>query len=204
MTSTTVAEACRKTLSGGSRRNVMRQPEGPWRTDVVQFVLDAPVPAVVAGDGGRPGPLRGQADDAQRRDRRSGVAAELSDVALDLVCLGGVRPEPPGRAGPGWCGSRPACAPARASHAGPGSTARAARPARRTGGAGLALTVSHRPSDTCGHLAPRPGEAAIEGESPAGAGLSCREPPIASSDRGPRPVHSARDRSRSRPNRSSA
>src|SRR6266851_30302 len=29
MTSTTVAEACRKTLSGGSRRNVMRQPEAP-------------------------------------------------------------------------------------------------------------------------------------------------------------------------------
>src|SRR5258708_36055215 len=94
MTSTTMAETCYETHLPGLWRDIMRQAEDPWRTDIMKLVLDAPVAADVPGDRRRPGALRGEAGDAQRRYRRYRVAVQVGDVALDQERLGGVREHP--------------------------------------------------------------------------------------------------------------
>src|ERR1017187_104180 len=60
-------------------------------TDIVQLVLDSPVPADVDRDGGRGAGLGGHAGDAGRGDVGSGAAAQVGDVPFDQERPGGVR-----------------------------------------------------------------------------------------------------------------
>ncbi|MGH3302021.1 MAG: hypothetical protein ACRDOK_10135 [Streptosporangiaceae bacterium] len=67
----------------------------------MELVLDAPVTADVDRDRPGPGPLRGDAGDAESGDRRAGGAVEAGDVPLDQEGLPGVG-EQAGRGGSTW------------------------------------------------------------------------------------------------------
>ncbi len=105
MTSTTVAEACCKTAPPGPRRHVMRQAEGPWRTDPADLVLYGPVAADAGGQVDRGGLAGVQAGDDERRDGGPDLLPDpapafpdpdgAGDVPLGQGYLPGVR-EPPG------------------------------------------------------------------------------------------------------------
>jgi hypothetical protein len=59
--------------------------------DIVQFVLNSPVPADMGRDDGRAASPGGHAGDAQRGDIGLGVAVQVGDVPFDQERLRGVR-----------------------------------------------------------------------------------------------------------------